>query len=294
MGGSKADQPYGSFRGASAPQPAAPPPPAAPRRGRLAFLARPGVREVAFGALLLSAVVFGIVRAPSPALTQNQVAAIARQVLASSTPRPNIAGSIYDKVRPSVVSVRVRLGTPTGTEAQGSGVVLSEQGDILTSLHLVGGAARIRVIFANGAESVAGIVSQQPENDIAVIRAATPPRPLIPAVIGDAGTLRVGDDVFAIGDPFGLVASLSTGVVSGLGRGIIVPGRTQPLNDLIQFDAAVNPGSSGGALVNAACDVVGIITGIAQTGPTGRDVFAGIAFAVKIKNAASAAGTPPY
>ena len=153
----------------------------------------------------------------------------------------------------------------------------------------------IEVLVSGVQESVAGIVSQLPQNDIALIKAATPPSPLVAAVIGDSSRLQIGQQVFAIGDPFGLTGSLSAGVVSGLGRAITVPGRTTPIPDLIQFDAAVNPGSSGGPLVDARGDVIGIVTGIAQTGPTGgRDVFAGIGFATKIETAGGAQGAPPF
>lgn len=297
MGSTKADRPYGSFRMPPDEASAAVPAPARPGRWARtrAALPRSAARNLVAAALLLAlGVTVGSVLRPLPQpLSEGQVTAIARQVVASASPKPDPAVAIYERLRPAVVSVRVRLGSPSGTEAQGTGVVISEAGDILTSQHLVGGAARIRVIFANGTESIAGIVAQQPENDIALIRAATPPRPLVPAVLGDSSALRVGEQVYAIGDPFGLTGSLSAGVVSGLGRTINVAGRP-PLADLIQFDAAVNPGSSGGPLVDRKGDVVGIVTGIAQSVPTGREVFAGVSFAVKIENAGGAAGAPPH
>jgi len=227
-------------------------------------------------------------------LSQRQVEDVVQRALASASPRPNPAVAVFEKLQPSVVSIRSRLGSTDGPEASGAGVIIDESGNILTSLHVVAGAVSIRVIFAGGEESFAGIVAQVPENDIAVIRAATPPLPLVPAVLGDPSALRVGDDVYAIGDPFGLHRSLSAGVVSQFGRSMIVAGRAQPFVNLIQFDAAVNPGSSGGPLVNREGDVVGIVTGIPNTGIAGNDTFVGIGFAVRIDTAASAAGSPPY
>ena len=112
----------------------------------------------------------------------------------------------------------------------------------------------------------------------------------MPATIGNPSALRVGDDVFAVGNPLGLVASLSAGVVSGTGRQSTPHGREEPIQDLIQFDAAVNPGNSGGPLLNRGGQVVGIVTGLMN--PTEQDVFIGIGFAVPIDVAASAAGGP--
>ena len=119
-----------------------------------------------------------------------------------------------------------------------------------------------------------------------------PPASIVPATLGDPRSLRVGDDAFVVGDPMGLTRSLSTGSISGLGRSFQAAGRTQVLEGLIQFDAAVNPGNSGGPLLDRNGDVVGIVTGLAN--PAGRDVFSGIGFAVPIDIAASAAGSPPY
>ena len=298
--GNKADRPYGTFRTAPSPAVAAGSP-ARPPRSRLARV-RAGLRgadrrQVGATVLLVGFALWLLASAANPAprpLSQRQVQGLVQLALASATPRPNPAVAIYEKLRPAVVSIRSRLGTIDGPEAAGAGVVIDESGSILTSLHVVAGAVRIRVIFDGGQESLAGIVAQVPENDIAVIRAATPPLPLAPAVLGDPGALRIGEDVYAIGDPFGLARSLSAGVVSQLGRTISVPGRRQPLVNLIQFDAAVNPGSSGGPLVNGDGDVIGVVTGIPNTSLSGKDTFAGVGFAVRIDTAASAAGSPPY
>ena len=116
------------------------------------------------------------------------------------------------------------------------------------------------------------------------------PQVVLPATIGNSGALRVGDEVFAVGHPLGLVGSLSAGVVSGLDRESTPPGREEALRGLIQFDAAVNPGSSGGPLLDRRGQVVGIVTGLINPGDD--DVFIGIGFAVPIDVAVSAAGGP--
>ena len=128
------------------------------------------------------------------------------------------------------------------------------------------------------------------ERDIAVLAPAALPGLVLPATIGNAAALSVGDEVFAVGNPMGLVASLSAGVVSGLERQSTPPGREEPIRGLIQFDAAVNPGNSGGPLLDTGGRVVGIVTGLFN--PTEQDVFIGIGFAVPIEAAAGAAGGP--
>lgn len=117
------------------------------------------------------------------------------------------------------------------------------------------------------------------------------PDDLVPATLASSAMLHVGDEVVAVGSPFGITDSLSSGVVSGLGRSFQSPDTGQELNNLIQFDAAVNPGNSGGPLVDRNGEVVGIVTALLN--PTGENVFIGIGFAVTIETAAGAAGAPP-
>ena len=131
-------------------------------------------------------------------------------------------------------------------KSTGSGVVIIDRGTILTSLHVVAGAGRIRVMFADGLESDARIVGQHPENDLAVLQADTVPDDLAAAVMRPRADLQPGDTVVAVGFPFGIGPSVSAGVVSGLKREYRSPGGASVLSNLIQFDAAVNPGSSGG------------------------------------------------
>jgi S1-C subfamily serine protease len=180
----------------------------------------------------------------------------------------------------------------SGPSATGSGVVIIDRGVILTSLHVVNGASRVRVLFEDGLESDAAIVSTQPESDLAVLQASKIPDDLRAATLRSARHLVEGEHVTAIGFPFGIGPSVSHGVISGLKREYRAPDGERSLSNLIQFDAAANPGSSGGPLVNAAGEVVGIVTAILSTSE--KATFSGIGFAVPIETAAGAAGLPPF
>jgi len=174
----------------------------------------------------------------------------------------------------------------------GSGVVITESGKILTALHVVTGTDRLVVIFADGSKSDAEVIGAQPENDLAVIQPKHLPDEQPAATLASSAGLRPGDEVVATGFPFGLGPSVTAGVVSGLKREFIDPDNKQvKFTNLIQFDAAVNPGNSGGPLVNRDGEVVGIVTAIAN--PSGAHVFAGIGFAGPIENAARAVGDNP-
>jgi S1-C subfamily serine protease len=177
-------------------------------------------------------------------------------------------------------------------DAIGSGVVMDQTGKVLTALHVVAGTDRYVVVFADGSESDAELVGSQPENDLAVLQPKHLPDELQPATLASTAGLRPGDQVVATGFPFGIGPSVSAGVVSGLKREFIDPDNPKiKLTNLIQFDAAVNPGNSGGPLVNRDGEVVGIVTAIVN--PSGAHVFAGIGFAVPIENAARAIGDNP-
>jgi S1-C subfamily serine protease len=178
-------------------------------------------------------------------------------------------------------------------DSTGSGVVIDEKGDILTNLHVVSSTDRWVVTFADGSKSEASMVTSQPENDLAVIKAKTQPDDLKPATLASTRDLYPGDAVVATGFPFGIGPSVSAGVVAGLKRSFEDPtDKEKPkMTNLIQFDAAVNPGNSGGPLVNRDGEVVGIVTAIYN--PTGQHVFAGMSFAVPIENAAKALGENP-
>jgi S1-C subfamily serine protease len=181
-------------------------------------------------------------------------------------------------------------GVSTADGSMGSGVVVDLAGDILTCLHVVANATAIEVTFADGTKSPATIQATQPENDIAVLRATQPPATLAPAVLGNPRSMQVGSEAYVLGSPFGLTGSISSGIVSALDRSFQLPNNGPLLTGLIQVDAAVNPGSSGGPLVNRAGQVVGIVSALIN--PTNQGVFIGIGLAVPIDVAGGAAGLP--
>ena len=234
-------------------------------------------------------------------LTQENITAAVKHSLNTVT-FPSPAVKAYEAVAPSVVRV-VGYSTTQQTQAardhqnefengEGTGVVIVDKGIILTNLHVVQGADRIKVHFHDGSESLADVISTRHEHDLAVLQARVVPDDLHAATMRSTGDLAPGDHVFAVGFPFGIGPSLSAGVVSGLKRTFRSPDGERSLTNLIQFDAAANPGNSGGPLITAGGEVVGIVTAILN--PTPARTFIGIGFAVPIENAASAAGLHPF
>lgn len=254
--------------------------------------------------------------------TIEQIDAAMRESIAKE-PLAAAGAAAYEAILPSVVRVvgepapqapgsaaaaaRKRLGpagkAPAGQppsddddtlagRSVGTGVVIVDKGLILTNLHVVAGAARILVNFADGSQSEAKVVSLQPENDLAVLQALTIPDDLHAATMRSTSGLAPGDAVLAVGFPFGIGPSASQGVVSGLKREFRSPEGQRILSNLIQFDAAANPGNSGGPLVTMDGHVVGIVTAIMN--PSQQRTFIGIGFAVPIENAAAGAGLPPF
>jgi S1-C subfamily serine protease len=245
--------------------------------------------------LLLGLILSLALRPQTPPLTQKRIDAAVLKTL-ETTVLPSPASAAYDAISPSVVRV-MAFGKSTSRKGEvergvGSGVVIVNKGVILTSLHVVQGAAIIRVMFFDGSMSRASVISTQPENDLAVLQAQTIPDDLMPATLRSTADLSPGDQVMAVGFPFGIGPSASAGVVSGLDRAFRSPEGTQELTNLIQFDAAANPGNSGGPLVTMDGAVVGIVTAILN--PTPARTFIGIGFAVPIENAASAVGMSPF
>jgi S1-C subfamily serine protease len=234
-------------------------------------------------------------------VTQRDIDTAVRESL-EKEPLPSQAARAYEAILPSVVRVTGLLDEADSGEgkaeqralqrALGAGVVIIDNGTILTNLHVVWGSKRIRVRFANGHESEASIIGAMPENDLAVLRAHSLPDDLEAATMRSTADLRPGDHVIAVGHPFGIGPSVSYGVVSGLRREFRNPDGERTLTNLIQFDAAANPGNSGGPLVTMDGHVVGIVTAILN--PSEQRTFIGIGFAVPIENAASAAGMPPF
>jgi S1-C subfamily serine protease len=234
-----------------------------------------------------------VVPAPHP-LTLRDVNTAVAQTLASATPLPAFSERVYQIIQPSMVLVQTQDRAANGQNEHGlgSGVVINDQGDILTSLHVVAHASDIQLTFADGTQSGAQIVTTQPENDIAVIRATKPPAQLVPATLGNPNAMHVGDEAFVVGHPLGLYDSMTSGVISGFDRSFKPVNSKQTLHGLIQIDAAVNPGNSGGPLLNRDGQVIGIVAGLVN--PTDQEVFIGLGFAVPITAAASGAGLPPY
>jgi S1-C subfamily serine protease len=297
----------------------------APRRRRLSF-SSPWLLWSAI--LLLSALLaFSLnlsMRPQQRLLTQKDINAAVLKTLETQQ-LPSEYAKAYENIRPSVVRVvgyvkKSRLkdemarahGIPKARpkalgpaierdpkdddeeieQGVGTGVVIIDKGVILTNLHVVSGADRIKVTFFDGLEADASITGVQPENDLAVLQASKIPDDLIAATMRSTGDLAPGDKVLAVGFPFGIGPSASGGIVSGLKRAFRSPEGKQEMNNLIQFDAAANPGNSGGPLVTMDGEVVGIVTAILN--PTPARTFIGIGFAVPIENAANAAGLPPF
>jgi S1-C subfamily serine protease len=224
---------------------------------------------------------------------------------------PSLASIAYAKIIPSVVRIAgfTKDQLPPSNEKWasknwirnwfeevdkpvtiGTGVVVDDKGSILTNFHVASSAAKLRVMFMDGTESDGFIIGAQPNNDLAVVRTTVIPDDLLPATMATSATLHPGDEVVAVGFPFGIGPSVSDGVVSGLHRAF-EDEHNRKLTDLIQFDAAANPGNSGGPLINADGEVVGIVTAILN--PSGSRTFAGIGFAMPIETAASAVGENP-
>jgi S1-C subfamily serine protease len=176
---------------------------------------------------------------------------------------------IYQRVAPSVVTIR-------NGDALGTGVIVADNGTILTADHVVASGGSVTVTFADGTVANATVTSANKQMDIAVLSPAKLPQVVVPATLG--GGADVGASVVAIGNPLGLTDSVSSGIVSGLNR--TADTDTGKRSGLIQFDAAVNPGSSGGPLLDSRGMVIGIVVAIAD--PDGQDAFAGIGFAVPI------------
>jgi S1-C subfamily serine protease len=214
--------------------------------------------------------------------------------MASATPAPANSALVYQVIQPSLVWIQVEEKHQQAESdfGLGSGVVVDSFGNILTSLHVVNGATVIKVTFADGTESEAQIVNSIPEMDLAVLQALDTPLFVVPAVLGNPNSMRVGDEAYVVGNPFGLYSSMSSGVISGFDRVFRVSGSNLEIPGMIQIDAAVNPGNSGGPLLNRSGHVIGIITGLIN--PTDDTFFIGIAFAVPINVAVGGMGSPPY
>ena len=295
-GAAEATAAAGGVGGADGAIPPAPAP--LTRRQRLARQVRRFERPLLF--LFGIAIALGVAfwresqQTPPQELTQEDIDAAVLQTLETKS-LPSRAARAAETVREAVVRVRGyddKLKTADKERGVGTGVVIVDNGTILTNLHVVAGSTRLSVTFYDGSEADAEVVAVHPDKDLAVIKAKRIPDDLNPATLGSSGRLRPGDEVVAIGFPFGIGPSTSAGVVSGLNRSFISPEGKRELSGLIQFDAAANPGNSGGPLITMDGEVVGIVTAILN--PTNARTFIGIGFATTIESAGAAVGIPPF
>ena len=241
-------------------------------------------------ALLGVAIVLGYLHfnPQSGKYTDADIQRIADQRIAEATPPPPIEPQVFALVRPSVVQITRPLPGETDPTKRGrgigSGVVVDEAGTILTAYHVVSGIDTVTVRFFDGSTAQGTVGQKQPEKDLAVVNVKSKlPQGVTPAVL--AGGVAQGDKVMAFGSPFGLDGSVSSGIVSSLNRAFTVEETGQTLQGMIQFDAAVNPGNSGGPLVDLGGRVVGIVVGLVN--PTNERVFIGLGFAMPIESSGS-------
>lgn len=296
----KLSPPLYNPKAAPAPQPPPPPQPVrlsrrqrvSARVKRLRDRARPLI-QVGLGIFIaVAALLIYQALTPSTHLTKNDVNALVASAMASATPPPSRASLVYQAIAPSVVQIKSSTLSIDGKTENGSGtgVIIDQSGAILTALHVVTNSIDIQVLFFDNTEAQASIIGQDPANDTALLRPRDLPSQVIPATLG--GGVNVGDEAYVVGNPFGLRHTLTAGVISAIGRGITNPKTGQSMQNLIQFDAAVNPGNSGGPLLDRNGEVVGIVTSLLN--PTDQEVFIGIGFAVPIATAGGAGGPPPY
>ncbi|MEO8288695.1 MAG: trypsin-like peptidase domain-containing protein [Chloroflexota bacterium] len=196
--------------------------------------------------------------------------------------------SIYEKVSPSVVEITSFMQASNGRfrtsgTATGTGTVLDTKGNILTNYHVIQGATSIKITLSNGTDYTATVVGTVPENDLAVINAAVPANLLVPIKLGDSSSVQIGDQVIAVGYPYDLGQSVTSGIVSGLDRDGSNSQGSATLKGLIQVDAAINPGNSGGPLLNAAGQVIGINTMIESP----VEGFTGVGLAIPVNQVKS-------
>ena len=258
-------------------------------RFRALFLIIAGI-IIAFGALLL----YNTTQPSPQRLTQRDINKAVEKALETTKPKPSFSSQVYETIRPSLVLIHAEASESDeeGEGSLGTGFVFNDRGAILTCLHIVRDSPEITIVFSDGTKSSATVAIAQPENDLAILIPQAIPDDLQPAVLAGSATLHVGDEVIAVGNPFGISNSLTTGVVSGLRRSFESPKTGETLTDLIQFDAAVNPGNSGGPLLNRDGEVVGIVAAILN--PIEQDFFIGIGFAISIETAGGALGSPPH
>ncbi len=201
--------------------------------------------------------------------------------------------TIYKHDAPGVVQITATTVTTTPAdpfgftpaqkqteESLGSGFVIDKAGHIITNYHVIAGAQKVQVSFSGGDQILATVVGKDPSTDVAVLKIDTHARALTPLTLGDSDAVRVGDEVYAIGNPFGYTRTLTQGIVSAVQRQISAP-NSLPIDNAIQTDAAINHGNSGGPLLDTDGRVIGVTSQI-STGNTGQQGNIGIGFAVPV------------
>jgi S1-C subfamily serine protease len=236
-------------------------------------------RKVLIGAIVVWAVAITAVVLTRGAHPASSAPVAVASPKPSASDAPLSVAAVYQTLRPSVVLIEAS----GKSDDLGTGVIANADGTVITAAHVITGVTSIKITYSDGSSSAAKVASSDTKQDIATLTPAKLPDTLVPAVLG--GGAAVGDDVVAIGNPLGLTATTTDGVVSGLSRTLSRPAGG-PISGLIQFDAAVNPGSSGGPLVNDRGQVIGIVVALAN--PTSAGTFIGIGFAVPIGTALGA------
>ena len=215
--------------------------------------------------------------ANTPAITAAGVAAPA--------PSPGSYAAIYQQTVPGVVTIATQIsrgGARSFSQAEGSGIVVDKQGDILTNAHVVAGATQLQVTFNDGHTATGQVKGVDQSADLAIVKVSVSQDQLHPLAIGNSDTLQVGDTALAIGSPFGLQGTFTAGIVSGLNRSTTAP-NGRALTGMIQTDAPINPGNSGGALIDGRGQLIGINDSIQS--PVEGNV--GVGFAIPINRAES-------
>lgn len=241
-----------------------------------------------------AATVVGYLRVqPTPSLVPQVVSAeTSASASQQSIPEEDTIVNVYQQLSPAVVNITSTTAARTNPRNQlpipnqpqqgtGSGLIIDNQGRILTNNHVVAGATQLDVTLSNGNTVTGKVLGTDPGNDLAVVKIDVDSSQLTVAPLGDSSTLKVGQLAIAIGNPFGLQRTLTVGVISSLGRTYPTGTGGRSIRDMIQTDAAINPGNSGGPLINSKGEVIGINSSIES--PVGANV--GIGFAVPINTA---------
>jgi len=245
------------------------------------FVRMPSARKSAWvsGCLASMAASLGLAAAALAAAREPSTAGVR-----TFTPEETTNIAVYDGVNRSVVNINTKATVAAGffmmevpSEGAGSGIVLDREGHILTNYHVIEGAREIQMLLHDGSAHEARVVGVDPATDTAVLRVSAPVELLEPVAFGTSHDLRVGQRVFAIGNPFGLERTLTTGIISSLNRSLPTKtGRT--IKSIIQTDAAINPGNSGGPLLDSGGRLIGMTTAIASR--TGQS--SGVGFAIPV------------